>query len=52
MLVTANSGAAAAAVSEESSFLKQFELLKIQNYIHLSLHLFHLLSCSIIPTNN
>jgi hypothetical protein len=43
--------AAATAISEEHFFLGHFEFLKIQNYIHLLLHLFHLLSCSAFSTH-
>jgi hypothetical protein len=48
---TAIGFAAGRAVSEENLFLGQFEFLKIQNYIHLRLHLFHLPSCSAFSTH-
>jgi hypothetical protein len=51
LFVTATGAAAGGAVSEEHFFLGQFEFLKIENYIHLRLHLFHLLSCSAFSTH-
>jgi hypothetical protein len=51
LFVTATGAATGGAVSEEHFFLGHFEFLKIQNYIHLGLHLFHLLSCSAFSTH-
>jgi hypothetical protein len=51
LTVTATGAAAGGAAPEEHFFLGHFEFLKIQNYFHLRLHLFHLLSCSAISTH-